>query len=396
MIASTPWAWVLVISLVGPAGLQPAASFRKGPSSSGAPDAPLPRGSTDEPQSAAKETPPAAGPGRGQAASESPPDVVPVAEARPEVEETTQDTAAPVLSPDLAEAAKRHFLRAQELLEEERYSDAAREFARSHEAVPTAVALYNMALAHERASEAVQAIRSYQTYLQRDDVVESRRKEVEDAIERLRDQVAEFSLATPADVELREVRVNGDPVEVDDFPLIVMPGSVRIELVSARDGQVHVRDYEVEAGQRITVDLALFAPPITALPESSSVAVPLLESNGRAIPSHLFWAGVAATATGGLSIVTLGLLAQREARRFGDKLCPEVCSDGLRDDHPYPTVHRKRALALQTATNVMVGVTAGLALATLVSGSLALAMRRRAPTSRARIRASAGGLAMSW
>jgi len=87
------------------------------------------------------------------------------------------------------------------------------------------------------------------------------------------------------------------------------------------------------------------------------------------------WGLLGATLTSAAAMTVTGTLALVEARRFNEGKCSMICTpEELADKPAFPEEHRRRAKALATATNVLVGLVSALAVATVAVG---IAARRR-------------------
>jgi tetratricopeptide (TPR) repeat protein len=297
-----------------------------------------------------------------------------------------EDVAPTVAAADEARAAA---LEAEAHVAAGRYADAARAFERSHAALPTSYALYNAALAHERAGDAVEALRRYEAYLRRDDLAPERRAVVEGAIVRLRGRVSELVLRAPDNHAPRIVRVDGRQRDPADFPLLLAPGVAQVEW-GDDDGALQRRAVELAPGVRVVLELGL-PPRAVPPPHVPAPVVASPEGGGPAAASRIpalrraTWSTVALVVGAAALATTFGGLALREARLQRESKCPNPCTDELLARHP-PDVTRRhgdRAEAYALTTNVLLGVTSALAVAALTLGLVWLARHRRAPRAAA-------------
>jgi hypothetical protein len=271
--------------------------------------------------------------------------------------------------------ASRHYRDGQALFDEQQYAAAAEAFERSHAAIATPNTLYNIAVSHELAEEPIPSILAYERYLGTGAVPAEERAEVDAAIIRLRAKVGEFEL--PEEVEVAEVRVNGETIE--EFPHLVMPGPVTVEVVGTKEGQRLERTYDMRPGDRRTIDVSF------PQPEPAPAPVPLVEEEPPKPPpvdreaerrrqrlKKVFWGGVGVTAASGAAIGVLGGLERYWESEFEANKCPNPCPpDEENPDNPsipYPQEQKDRYEAYQIATNVMIGVTSAFAITTLVLG----------------------------
>ena len=295
------------------------------------------------------------------------------------------------------------------------YEAAARAFLRSYELVPTAEALFNAAYAYEQAGELVLAIDSYERFLAEAGAIDdSLRDQIEQTLAQLRRQVVIIKqLRIDPNRPLAELRVNGSRVELDELPLVVPPGAVEIEVIDRR-GRRGSERYEVAAGEVLVVDVRALLPPepelVTPTGDGSTLT-PRADGPGpsdavrRRRLSRLevaSYTGVAATVAAGATMATLGGLTLRARQRYDDATCLEfpggVCPDGFQGDGSAAR-HLRNIERFSLGTNVMIGVTAGLAAGTLVVGLITLRARRRldeGPGARVRLRPAPAGLRLEF
>lgn len=329
------------------------------------------------------------------------------AETPPDTDPPPADVAGPKTTQDaLVEEATRHFVEGQRLFDTGRYVEAAEEFERSFAAVRAAQTLYNIALCYERGGRPVEAIGAAERYLALPDCVEgenpthcaSRRDEVEETVARLRRQVGELVLVIEPGVKLREIRVGGHVVPLDDFPLLLPPGAVDVELLGFEADEQTTRIARLTAGESYRLHVNPWKrPPPPVVEDRPSVAGPeptqTYDPRRAKALRGVFWSGLALTGASGAALATLGALTIREQRRFKNEKCPySPCPDGS----TFPFAARDRFFQLQTATNAMIGVTAGLGLATIVVGIFALTSGpphdRRASMTRKRVQLTGDGV----
>jgi len=301
----------------------------------------------------------------------SPPPIESEAPAEDEAEKVSDADEAEAPAEDkearVAEASLR-YREGQRLFEEQRYAAAAEAFELSYAAIATPNTLYNIAVSHELAEHPIPAILAYERYLGTGDVPPEEREEVEGAITRLRAMVGELDL--PEGAELEEVRVDGEVIS--DFPHLVMPGPVRVEVVGGKEGQRLERTYDMRPGDRRTIDAAFPEPepapaPSPVVIDDAADQPPKIDRKAarrKEALKKVFWGGVGVTAASGVAIAVLGGLERREERLFEEDHCGEDCDE----DSSYPQDHKDRYLAYQLATNIMIAVTSVFAITTLVLG----------------------------
>jgi hypothetical protein len=282
------------------------------------------------------------------------------------------------------------------------YAQAAAEFERAFAAIPAEAALFNVALSYERAGDRVSAALAARRYTALPDCREAgvdpalcgaRRDEVAAQLERLMAQIGELRLEITKGVVLREISVNGRKVAIDDFPVLVASGRIDIELIGARAGERRQRVIDVRPGERQAIVVGPFDVPDPVVGRDGPRA---REPKPR--PKWLrplFWSGVGITAASGIAMATMaGLLPGARDRYYagicdGDPETPAPPCTGEGDQHPHEAERRYDQYKL--ATNVLVGVTAGLALITTIVGIVAFTgedarRKRNAGTQRASTR----------
>lgn len=386
------------------------------------------------------------GPATGAEASppDAPDDDVPTAEGEepepvpPKVELTPEELAQRTLDIRL-ERAVQYWQEGDRLYRNGRYAEAAVAFEGSYDAYPAAEALYSAALSYERAGKPVEAIRALQLYLtypdcppdvppeQRPIDCTAERPEAEQALAEQRRRVGELVLTLGEGVELREVRVAGRPVPLDDFPLLLLPGTVDVEVFGLRPEERRSRPAYITGGEVTTLYVAPFEPagavvrPVVPRP----IDVDLMERRRRQ-QRVTFWVGTGLTVAAGVATAVTGGIARYHQRRFETELCDSPCVErdendkdkiildaagnpiplGGPDEDLYPHDHEAELQRYRPITNALLGVTIGLAVGTALVGTFAF--RKRAPdrgskgkpSVRARVRTHVGlggsGLVVRW
>jgi hypothetical protein len=310
----------------------------------------------------------------------------------------------------------RHWNEGRRLFGRKEFARAAVEFERACAAVPAADALYNVVISYAEDGDLVAAATAAQRYVALapcDGDVDpircaSRSDEVAAMYTDLKGRVVELSLDVSAGVTLREIRINGRIVAPKSFPIYVDAGTVEIELVGSEPGQRVVREPKLRPGETYVVR----ATPFRAVVESngptngSPGTPPKRERNTKAL-KRAFYGGIGFTAASGVALAVIGGLtpwAKREFEKnnggeaqgcFDDMDLPKPCED------PYPNGEDKRYHRMRLSTNILIGVTAGLALTTAIIGVFAFSKpRQRAGNQRAstkvQLRPSASGLTLSF
>jgi hypothetical protein len=327
--------------------------------------------------------------------------------------------------------AKRHYNEAKRLFNAERYPEAAVEFDRAYATVPIGAALYNMALSHERAGKAVEAVEALRRYLALPDCstrppedrtvgCAAQLDQARGALQELWRRVGELTLEVADGVALREVRVAGRTVPPDDFPLLMLPGTVDVELFGMGPEDRRTRPAYITAGEVYTVYVAPFATDTIPKPvgPDNDVEVDRLrrDRQQRALKTS-FWLGTGLTAASGVALAVMGGLTRYHQQRYVIEKCPADCfeqtenGDPILDDQGqyipldigYPLDHKAYVERYRPITNALVGVTLGLAVSTTLVGAFAFRKRNGERTlepvpgrAQVRVRMGAPGLIVRW
>ncbi len=292
-------------------------------------------------------------------------------------------------APDPAACRRAHeaaeaFAAGRAAFEAGRYLDAARAFERSYAQIAAPETLFNIGVSYAEAGEAVHAAEAFDRYLQTAEADATHRDEARRALADLRGRVGRIVLEGDPPPRVRAVRVEGRALHPDE-PIYVAPGTVTLEVV-AGDGRRRVRTYDVMPGQTLVLAGGALLPPPPPKPPRPPPADPRAPAGRDIALRRTTWGLFGATLTGAAAMTVTGTLALVEARRFNDGKCSMVCTpEELADKPAFPEEHRRRAKALATATNVLVGLVSALAVATVAVG-IAARRRRARPRRGARPR----------
>ena len=292
--------------------------------------------------------------------------------------------------PSGQDEAIRQFRAARELYSAGAHAAAARGFEASYAAAASPEAAYNAALAHDKVGDDLATMRWYRTYLATASSGDPSYPQAQQRALELRARLGELRLQLDSTDELREIRVNGEAVTLADFPKLVPPGHVELRLIGARPGETADIPAEVAPGGTWTVQFTGFARPEAPdpVPRPAPRVVrpdptPVTPAPRLRPLTALFWTGTGLTTASAITMGVLGGLALREHASYEDCGQTRTCSAAA------DTVYRYR-----DATNVMVGVTTGLAVITLALGIAALRDRRKA--GRERVRITLSGLQLAF
>lgn len=348
--------------------------------------------------------------------------------AEREQPDDTMDAAKPGPTPEelmfaaKVEEAAKHYGEGKALMSEGRYTEAAAEYERSHASIEFGDTLFKIIEAYEAANEPIKALKKARAYIALDSCDGGREspanypcaepEQREAAIKksnRLRQLVGELKLQLGKDVVLRGVKVADKMVPLDDFPLLVLPGSFIVELTGPKDGQRRSYEVTVDAGETFNV----FVPPW----EKPRVLDPIggggddgddeqtLEEQRRRkrILKGAFWGGVGLTTASGALLGVVGGLARYHQQRFNTEHCgglnqTQCMEQGQYDpdsDSYYPSRHERLKERYLVATNAMIGVTAALGVTTVVLGIFAFT-KKKPSGANARVQVRADGLTFRW
>jgi hypothetical protein len=265
------------------------------------------------------------------------------------------------------------------------YEAAAAAFLRSYELKPTAEALFNAALAHEQAGATIEAIETYERFLAEaappPELVEAARV----SIDALLPTVAVIKgLRYPPEQTPAEVYVGGKRVELDDFPRLVLPGEIEIEVV-ADSGARERESYELFAGEALIIDLRGLLPPppeeppppeleVDEGPTPAELEAERARARRAATLRTVTWVGLGLTGATAIGAVTLGGLSLRERDLYGKTTCFQFDGDVCSSDFEIgdPESHLRAHGHYVRGGTILAGVSGGLAIATLVIGIVAV------------------------
>lgn len=353
--------------------------------------------------------------GKEEAPDAAPPDAAPTPTPAPTDASPIADGVRP--DAEIVEEFDRHWNEGRRLFGRKEYARAAEEFERAYAAVPAADALYNAIVSYAEDGDLVAAASAAQRYvalLPCDGNIDpircaSRSGEVAAMYEDLKGRVVSLELDVSAGVTLREIRINGRIVSPKSFPIFVEAGTVDIELVGSEPGQRVVREPKVRPGETYIVR----ATPFRAVVEPDGkkddpVVPPKRERNTKALKG-VFWGGVGFTVASGAALTAMAVLARQWSREFervngmesqgcfDDMQLPNA--DGCAEGYPHDAEQKARQYS--TATNALIGVTAGLAMITTIVGVFAFSKPRQRggnqrASTRVRVRPSGAGVTLSF
>jgi hypothetical protein len=344
--------------------------------------------------------------------AEEPPTPPTDVETPPEPSSTPSTTDS--IHEQMVKAFIEHFQAGQLHYNKGQYALAAERFEQAFAAVPAEAALRNVALSRERAGDDVAAAIAARRYLELpacdtpgidQALCGSHRDELATALDRLLPRVAELRLEITEGVLVREIRINNRVTAREDFPILVAPGRVDIEYSGGLPGQKRQRVIEVRAGENPEIIVDGFDAP-----REPDIRQPPTGKPGprREWVKPAFFAGIGLTAASGIALATTGALAivhrnrfERQQELFLENKPPSDGMGGLEDpEFPYPADEERRKDRYRYASNVLVGVTSGLAVLTVILAIVTYTRPKSTGTSRAstrtRLRYSGTGITFNW
>lgn len=293
------------------------------------------------------------------------------------------------------------YARGIELAEAKDFFGAAAAFLESHRLRPTPEALYNAALAYDNADDPIAAIELYRRYLAEPKATLEQKTAANAAIDRLLREVAVIKgLRYDPERPPVELRIAGEPHRLDEFPLPLLPGELDIEVVDA-EGVIGRDSYSLAAGDSLVLDIRSLwplpepeplpdpdpPPEVDTAPDPDTLARARRRARGLKLAS---FTGLGLVGAAGLGTVVAGSFAIHFQRRGNALACDGACDE--LSTARLDLIDKQHDAEL--ATNVLLGVSAGLALATLGLGIAALQARKRVRTLE--VRAALGGFALAF
>jgi len=295
--------------------------------------------------------------------------------------------------PSGQDEAIRQFRAARELYSAGVFAEAAAAFAASYAATASPEAAYNAALAHDKVGDEVATMTWIRRYLATAATDDPSYPQAQQRAQELRARLGELRLQLDSTDEIREIRVNGEVVTLADFPRLVTPGHIELRLLGVEPGEVADMPAEVAAGGTWTVQFTGFVKPTPPGPKPAPPPRVLRPDPTPATPATrrplaaLFWTGTGLTTASAIAMGVFGGLTLRKHADYPDCVQTDTC-EGERDSF----------LRHEKVTNVMVGVTSGLAVITLGLGLAALRERRktRREPANVRVRVTLAGVQVAF
>lgn len=264
--------------------------------------------------------------------------------------EARADVTAP--SPAAIEAGK-HFAAGADAFRRGDYATAGREFDAAYALAPHPNPIWNAAQAWERMQDLARAANRYSVYLDVAPEGAADREGAVTALARLSPKLARLSIHVRGDAD-SGVQVDGKPANVGIF--FVYPGAHEVTAhVGTRTSRKNV---DIRAGM---VESVIFTDEAASPPDAAAgvpterklrVELPPERPSSGGLPAWTVWLG------GGATLACLGVTIASGVDTLSarDQFVSHPSEEALRTGH-----------SRQTRTNLLVGVTAGLAAATLAA-----------------------------
>lgn len=267
------------------------------------------------------------------------------------------------------------------------YVASAEAFLRSYELQPTSAALFNAAYAYESAGEAVLAVRTYARFVSEPGASPEQVRKAEASLEVLATQVVVLKgVRYAVDRPPAQLLINGVEYGLDDFPVVVEPGDITVEVRDA-EGEGGQERYVLYAGEEEVLDVRNLLRPSVETPPAPTIVdrsaeletlerLAAREERAQSERVHSMrlatYTSLGFTAGAGVATLTMGLLADRERRAYLADICDGACPEGKEVGDPQ--THYERYNIYQPVFISAAAVTVGLTIAT---GVLALVTANR-------------------
>jgi hypothetical protein len=280
---------------------------------------------------------------------------------------------------------------------------AATAFDQSVKLVRTADGLFNLAQAYEYANRPLDAIVAYEDYLTELEPRSQEAHAIEETIRGLKGRVGTIELSFDRGHVPKQIFVDGEEMEREDFPLLVSPDEHAVVVVE-RNGERREQKYRLVEGQIWTVDFT--RPAEQPVPTPAFRPPPVFEdpsaARRRRATRALFYTSLGLTAASGVSLGVVGGLRIREKRAFEAAACgtADQCEEQAMQTGQEPEYFFNDTATTEIytrTTNVMIGVTAGLGTVALVLGIVSFVRpKKEEKAASQRLRVGPGALEMRF
>lgn len=164
----------------------------------------------------------------------------------------------------LRAAARQHYADGVEASTEDRWMEAREAFQRAYDIAPFAPVVYNLATAQAQTGRLVEAAESYRRFLRRCQSRETPqlRADAQQLLAGVTPRIGRLTLRVRhLAPEVDAIELDGDELTaaVLDSPVPINPGPHRLRVTRRGRGEIENRDFEIEEGERRTLEIAL--PP---------------------------------------------------------------------------------------------------------------------------------------
>jgi hypothetical protein len=266
------------------------------------------------------------------------------------------------------QSASQLFEQGLELIEQQKYQEAAIAFRTAYELAPNYKVLYNVGEAERLVGHYARALEAYTRYLEEGgvEIEEDRAAYVRETIEELRWKVGAIQVECPVDGAV--VLIDGRPSGHTPLPSAVSIDAGSHEVAVVDEGrELHRETVDVVGEQVSWVVVKIEEPPVVTLPpapERSVAPAPDPSASAKATagsstssdgePERVWtWVAFGAAAATGVTAAITGNFALSRAREIDAQCVENTCPYELHDE-----ADRARALAL--TADILLGVTAAL------------------------------------
>ncbi|MCP4680288.1 MAG: PEGA domain-containing protein [Deltaproteobacteria bacterium] len=251
---------------------------------------------------------------------------------------------------EIKRKAKAFFTRGELLFEAGDFLEAAEAFKMAYETLPHPAVTGNIAICYDKAGMWPKAVTFYRIFLA-DTVVREKNSSLQERLNELEQLVGEL------EIECREpgchIRIDGIDEGETPVKVVLLPGRHRVEALV--DGNVLVsEETEVKTRDTLKVELEVEPPPEPEVEETDVNPDHADVDNRDGAPFGAgFWTSVGLTGAAGASILVFGLLTV-DAR------------DDYKASNWLDRDAKDRGEQFKLTTNIMIGITAAAAAASVV------------------------------
>ncbi len=273
------------------------------------------------------------------------------------------------------DAARRHFKQGVSLFKDGDYRSALFEFEAAYQLSNNPQLLYNIAVSHEELHHYAAATVAYEQYLERlgDELEAARSEQVEAELKKLRRRVG--TVMVDSDPPGATVRTGERILGVTPFEAPLDLGEVELEF-EAEGYETRRESVSISGGERIPVEVTMRAvqrlsarlPDVETRPSTDDADAPPPKRAQRLRAGSLATLGVAGAA--GVGAIVVGVLAVGANNDLDDERGRSTTRSDL------DALERRRD-ELSVTTDVLIGVTAGLAVISLGLGVAHLRAKKK-------------------